>query len=109
MGPFARLFGLDAVDLLDAYEAEIPLAVLGEAHLSRHFVARAEAEPADLGLGYVDIAGLGAVPVGVLEEAVAVVRLGQYARGGGVAVVFRNNGVALLFGLLPRTAATVGR
>ena len=81
---------------------------LGRRTCPGHFVAWAQAESADLGLGYVDIAGLGAVAVGVLEEAVAVVRLGQYARGGGVAVVFRNNGVALLVDLLPGPAPTVG-
>ena len=66
------LVGGEAVDFLDADEAEVALALLGRAYLAGDGVAGAEAEAADLGLGDINVAG-GTVGEGLAEEAVAFV------------------------------------
>ena len=71
VGAGAGLLRLDAVDGLDADEAEVALAVLGRADLAGDGVAGAEHEASDLGLRDVDVAGAGAQAV-LSQEAVAV-------------------------------------
>ena len=57
----ALLRGLrvEAVDVLDAEEPVVLLAVLRRAHLAAHVVASAQAEAPDLRLAYVDVVAAG--------------------------------------------------
>ena len=59
LGPEAgmHLVGLQPVDLLHSYQAEVAFSFFGRTHLAGYGVAGAEPETADLGLGYVNVAG----------------------------------------------------
>ena len=80
VNPAGGVGGVEAVDLLDADEAEVALAFLGRTDLSGDGVAGAEAEAPDLGLGDVYVAGV-AVRGDLAEEAVAFVHDLQDAGG----------------------------
>ena len=88
MRAVARLIGADAVDRLDAQQAEVLLALLRRPHLAGDEVAGAQAEPADLRLRDVDIVRPGQEAL-LPQEAEAVLDDIEHAGAEDVALLLR--------------------
>ena len=86
VGPPLGDLRIEAVDRLDAQQAEVLLALLGRAHLAGDHVARAQAEAANLRLGDVDVVGAGQEAL-LAQEAEAVLDDLQHAAAEDVALL----------------------
>ncbi len=70
--PVLGLFRFLVVDALHLEQRQVPLALLGRAHLAHHRVTGAQVEPLDLARAHVDVVGaVQVVPVLTAEESVA--------------------------------------